>query len=127
MKTMLRVLPLTILLVLAACRTAPVYNVESEGLNAPSNARLSDVTKAIKRAGAGLGWSMTTQKPGHMIGKLAVRSHRAEVDIRYNTKTFTITYRDSQNLKYDGSNIHSNYNGWITRLRNMILAQSSAI
>ena len=127
MKTMLRVLPLTILLVLAACRTAPVYNVDTESLNAPANARLSDVTKAIKRAGAGLGWAMTPQGSGHMVGKLAIRSHLAEVDIRYNTKTFSITYKDSRNLKYDGTEIHSNYNGWVIRLRNMILAQASAI
>ena len=124
---MLRVLPLTVLLVLAACRTAPVYYVQSEGLGAPSNAKLSQVTKAIKRAGAGLGWAMTQQKPGHLTGKLAVRSHRAEVDVKYNTKTFSITYRGSQNLKYDGANIHNNYNGWIQRLRNAILAQASAI
>lgn len=127
MKTMLRVLPLTVLLVLAACRTAPVYNVQSEGLGAPSNAKLSQVTKAIKRAGAGLGWALTPKKAGHMVGKLTVRSHRAEVDIKYNTKTFSITYRGGQNLKYDGTNIHNNYNGWVQRLRNAILAQASAI
>ena len=128
MKTLLRVLPLTVLLVLASCRTAPVYNVESEGLGAPSNASLSQVTKAIKRAGAGLGWAMTTQKPGHMVGKITVRNkHRAAVDIRYNTKTFSIAYKDSQNLKYDGTSIHNNYNGWVQRLRNAILAQASAI
>jgi len=127
MKNMLRVLPLTILLVLAGCRTAPVYNVVSDSLSAPSNASLSQVTKAIKLAGANLGWAMTSKKPGHLVGKLAIRKHRAEVDIRYNTKTFSITYRSSQNLKYDGTNIHSNYNGWIQRLRNAILAQASAI
>jgi hypothetical protein len=127
MKTMLRVLPITLLLVLAACRTAPVYTVESEGLGSPPNAKMSQVTKAIKRAGAGLGWAMKTRKAGHLVGSLAVRSHRAVVDIRYNTKTFSITYKDSQNLKYDGTNIHNNYNGWIQRLRNAILAQASAI
>ncbi len=127
MKTMLRVMPLAVLLVLAACRTAPVYNVESESLSAPSNASLTEVTSAIKQAGAGLGWAMTSQAPGHLIGKLSVRSHRAEVDIKYNTKTFTITYRDSHNLKYDGTEIHNNYNGWIVRLRNAILAQASVI
>lgn len=127
MKTMLRVLPLTVLLVLAACRTAPVYDVKSETLDAPSNARLSQVTTAIKQAGAGLGWVMKSQEPGHIIGRLDIRRHRAEVDIRYTTKTFSIIYLDSQNLKYDDGEIHKNYNGWVARLRNSILAQVSAI
>ncbi len=127
MKNLLRVVPVTLLLVLAACRTAPVYNVQSEGLGAPSNASLSQVSKAIKQAGAGLGWAMKTRKPGHLVGTIAVRSHRAEVEIRYNTKTFSIAYKNSQNLKYDGSNIHNNYNGWIQRLRNAILVQVSVI
>lgn len=128
MKNILRVLPLAVLLVLTACRTAPVYNIESEGLGAPSNASLSQVTRAIKQAGAGLGWAFTPKSTGHLVARLSVRSkHRAEVDIKYNTKTFSITYRSSHNLKYDGANIHNNYNGWVQRLRNAILAQASAI
>jgi hypothetical protein len=51
----------------------------------------------------------------------------AVVDIKYNTKTYSIIYKSSQNLDYDGKNIHSNYNGWIQRLNQAIQSQLSGI
>ena len=39
--------------------------------------------------------------------------------------TYSILYRDSNNLDYDGVNIHSNYNGWVQRLSAEINAQLS--
>jgi hypothetical protein len=42
------------------------------------------------------------------------------VDIRYDTSSYDITYRDSHNLDYDGEKIHSNYNGWIQNLDDAI-------
>jgi hypothetical protein len=49
----------------------------------------------------------------------------AKVDVKYDTKTYNITYKDSSNLEYDGKNIHKNYNGWIQNLDNGIRAQLS--
>ena len=51
----------------------------------------------------------------------------AKVDINYNTKTYSITYKDSSDLDYDGTKIHKNYNGWIQNLDNAIKVQLSAI
>jgi hypothetical protein len=113
MKTWKLVIPMVLLLV--GCRTADLYNVQ----NAPGASKavsMADVETAIRRAGHGLGWQITPQGPGRAEGTLALREHRAVVDITYDTKSYSIKYKDSSNLQYDGKTIHSNYNGWIQNL-----------
>lgn len=109
---------------LAACRTAPVYNVENAlfSKEAPSVQAAGDM---IKAAGASLGWQMADDGPGHIVGRLPIRTHLAVIDITFDTTRYSIMYKDSNNLKYDGSQIHSNYNGWIQNLQNAITARSS--
>lgn len=110
---------------LAACRTAPVYNVENTPFttDAPS---MEAAAETIRLAGASLGWQVTEQSSGHLVGRLPIRSHLAVVDIRHDLETFSIMYKDSNNLKYDGTQIHSNYNGWIQNFQNAIIARSSS-
>lgn len=111
----------------ASCRTSPIYNVQSSTMSTSTSATLADVTRTIKQAGAGLGWQMMEKGPGHIEGKLLLRKHMALVDIQFDTKTFSIMYLDSSNLDYNGTLIHSNYNGWIQNLERAILAQTSAL
>ncbi|MCA9469516.1 MAG: hypothetical protein KC643_29300 [Nitrospira sp.] len=109
-----------ILVILGGCRTAPIYNVNEASIpNAiGKELPLEEVTKGIVAAGAKHGWAMNVEKPGKIVGTLGVRGHVAIVDIIYNTKSYSITYKDSNNLKYDkeDSTIHSNYNAWIRNL-----------
>ena len=108
-------LVILMVLLLVGCRTADLYNVQ----NAPGASKavsMADVETAIRRAGHGLGWQITPQGPGRAEGTLALREHRAVVDITYDTKSYSIKYKDSSNLQYDGKTIHSNYNGWIQNL-----------
>ena len=117
-------------LLFVACTAAPIMNVQNAPVNiSKSNATLEDVSKAIIRAGVGLGWQMTPQKPGVMQGRLALREHVAVVDIKYNNKSYSIDYKDSTNLNYDGAQqkIHRNYNGWVQNLDKAIQAQLSAL
>jgi len=109
-----------ITLMLAGCRTAPIYNVASAPVIAPKQVSMQDVERAITRAGAGLGWIMNPKGPGQIEGTLLLRTHKAVVDITYDTKTYDIKYKDSANLDYDGSGIHSNYNGWVLNLEKAI-------
>ena len=88
---------------------------------------MEDIEKAIIIAGAGLGWRIKSKSPGNLIGTLALRDHIAIVDIKVDTEKYSITYKDSTNLKYDGTNIHSNYNGWIQNLEKSINAQLAAL
>ena len=110
---------------LGGCRTAPIHNVSDAPVvvAAGKQATTDDVKMAILRAGGNLGWQMTQTGPGLINARIALRGHTASVDVNYNTKTYTITYRDSTNLDASGGQIHKNYNGWIENLDRDIRAQ----
>jgi hypothetical protein len=108
---------------------APVYNVISAPIPPNPSATPENIEKAIMRAGLTLGWQMTSRGPGRVEGVLVLRTHRAVVDITYDSKSYNITYKDSVNLDYKDSNktIHSNYNGWIQNLEKGIRAQVTVL
>lgn len=113
------------------CGTPPVYNVSNMSIAVAGDkkASMSDVEKAIIRAGGGLGWVMKKEKEGLIKGTLILRTHTAVVSIPYTTQEYSITYVDSTNLNYDASanTIHSNYNGWIQNLNKGIQVQLSLL
>ena len=113
----------------AANRTAPIRNVADSPVAGVSGQTmtLTDVERAIRRAGAGLGWSMRTVKPGLIEGTLVVRTHSATVDIPYTLKSYSIQYKTSTNLPADGNVIHQNYNGWVENLDKSIRLQLLAV
>ncbi len=107
------------MVLLVGCRTGdPVFNVEDAGFNTVSGKEpgLEDVTRAIVSADSR--WNMQVVKPGHIVGTLHQRSHMAQVDIEYTTKGYSITRKDSSNLKYDPEKetIHEGYNRWVQNL-----------
>lgn len=116
--------------VLGGCATPhPVRNINAEPVFGPGGRAVSldEVGKAITRAGGTLGWQMKQMEPGYIVGTLKLRSHVAIVDIRYTPKIYNVTYKDSTNLNYDGANIHSNYNGWISNLDRAIKTQLATL
>lgn len=123
----LKVLIPAMALLVVGCRIAPVYDVQQAPVTSARPATMADVERAIRAAGAGLGWQMMPRGPGAMEGTLVLRDHRAVVDIKYDTKTYSIKYKDSSNLQYDGSSIHKNYNGWVQNLDKAIRASLSAL
>jgi hypothetical protein len=112
------------LLLSSGCRTAPIRNIENSPVITSSQAYpdMQKIGDAIIKAGAKLGWRMTVEEVGLITGKLFVRTHRAEVKIVFNDKSYSIIYKDSQNLKYDAekSKIHHQYNNWVVNLDNAI-------
>lgn len=118
-RTLLLALPLA---ALAACgRQAPVQEGGGEFLGRGS---LSERALAIRRAGAGLGWTMQDLAPGRFRGTLNLRSHQAVVDIPYDTQRFSILYVTSTNLNATPGGIHPNYNGWVQNLQAAIIRES---
>jgi hypothetical protein len=108
-------------LLAAGCRSSPIYNVTDAPITATDQAPTGEeIAQAIVRAGHSLGWIMKQQEPGLIVGTLNIRSHTAVVDINYDRTNYSITYKDSTNLGYTGTNIHTNYNGWIQNLKNAI-------
>lgn len=126
MKTFgLLVLFMWTLLAAGCVSTYPVYNVTEKPVVtvAGKTASLEDVGKAITRAGGTLGWQMKQIEPGYILATLKLREHVAIVDVRYTASAYSITYKDSTNVKYDGARIHGNYNRWILNLDNAIKTQ----
>jgi hypothetical protein len=113
---------------LGACRTASVIEVrDATVVSNAQNLSKEDVRKAIMRAGGSLGWQLKDNGPDAMIGTLALRDHVAVVDIPYSAKQYSITYKSSTNLNYDGTTIHSNYNGWVQNLHKAINIQLNTL
>jgi len=116
-----------IMVLFVGCRTMqPVFNVETANINTVSGKepKLEDVTRAIVSAAGSSTppWNMQVVKPGHIVATLHNRRHMAQVDIQYTTKGYSITRKDSAELKYDAEKgtIHPNYNNWIQYLDNTI-------
>jgi hypothetical protein len=129
MKRSLGVLMAAAALAVAGCTTAAIYNVDNAPITVQPDktVTMNDVQMAIMRAGGALGWQITPDNPGHLTGRLALRTHVAVVDIRHDTKSYSIKYRDSTNLQAEGGNIHKNYNGWIQNLEKGIRTQLSLL
>ncbi len=108
--------------VLAACQTVPIKNYTSEAFP-PGARRLSmeQIEEIIIRTGAERDWRMTKTGPGALRATYAPRTHVANVMITFSQTDFSITYESSSNLRYDGVNIHHNYNRWVNNLRADIL------
>ena len=120
-----------VVVVAVGCRGGgQIYNVKDApvAMATGKEPSLDDVQKAIIQAGAGLGWTMAVVKPGEIIGTLNIRSHQAVVTIPYTSKTYSILYKDSSNLKYNAEKqtIHQNYTGWIQRLDGAIRSRLTA-
>ena len=120
-----------VLVAVMGCRGGgQIYQVKDAPIQTATGKEpsMDDVQKAIIAAGVGLGWQMAVVKPGEIVGTLNVRSHQAVVSIPYNTKHYSILYKDSNNLHYDAEKqtIHANYSGWIQRLDGAIRSRLTA-
>ena len=110
---------LSVLLILSGCSTSrPLYNVHDAAVFTGSGSQptLDKVRRAIVTAATGKGWSVKDIDTGHLLATLNLRKHMAQVVIAYSTRSYSITYKDSHTLNYDGTRIHRNYNGWIRNL-----------
>ncbi|MDP3597309.1 MAG: hypothetical protein Q8S75_09975, partial [Nitrospirota bacterium] len=111
--------------IVTGCRGAgQIYNVKEAPITTSAGKELTvdQVGKAIMDAGIGLRWIMVVTKPGQIVATQNARNHTAIVDIAYDTKTYSMTYKDSVNLNYNAEKqtIHEAYSGWIRNLDNAI-------
>ena len=113
--------------VAAGCRSAPIHDLGPTSI--AGRATEKQVQEAIIRAGAAQGWTMKAEAPGLITGTLYIRSHTAVVSIPYTRNSFSIRYKDSTNLDYNGAarTIHENYNEWVQRLNSGIVSQLSLL
>jgi len=106
---------------LTACMTFRIYNVESKKIVlCDLNMSLSEIGLVIKDAGSGLGWDMKSISPWHIVGTFRNKRQIAVVDIMFDHESYSILYKNSSYLRYNGSSIHRIYNEWVQDLNRAI-------
>jgi hypothetical protein len=112
------------LLAVGGCASPePIYNVSAALPASSRSMSMNEVQTAIQRAGTSLGWYIHPEGPGHLVGRLPLRTHLAVVDIEHDAKSYSIKYRESANLDAGHGMIHPNYNEWVQSLDRAIRSQ----
>ena len=62
------------------------------------------------------GWIPKVLGSGHVEAQLHVRSRTAIIDIAFDESTYSVMYKESQNLDYKRGRIHRNYSRWVANL-----------
>jgi hypothetical protein len=75
------------------------------------------VGAAIDRALQARGWVVTERRTGETDATLIGSEYRADITVRYSASAYSVVYRDSQGLDYDGQKIHRHYNNWLNNIR----------
>ena len=115
---------------LIACsnKTVPVINYTGTPIETSSaKPDLNKIKKAIVLGGIKAGWQMQPVADGHILASLFSAGHIIKVDVKYDTKTYSITYKESSNLEYNGTTISPDYNNWVGKLNSNIRSQLSKI
>ena len=117
-----RVLMIGVVLILFSACVAPLYEISDTPIETGTEEglTLAQVETAIKTAGEGIGWKMKTVKPGEITGTFRSSRYTAAVRIPYSPQNYSIFYKSSKNLKYDGAKIHKKYNELVQNLSTAI-------
>ena len=98
-----------------------VLNYNNSPIVAKSSQKnIKSIRRAIILGGTRVGWQMKEKGNGQVVATKFSRGLMAQVNIKYTTETYAITYKDSSNLKYNGQTIHPTYNKWVADLNSAI-------
>ena len=70
-------------------------------------------------------WAFSNGGEDKLIGILAVRAHRIEVEVEYSPERVWVRYKSSEHLKAQNGNIHPAYNKWVGELVDAMRARLS--
>ena len=114
------IMVITLGLLLAACHTQPIYQVQGHPVTQVAQNRLTDeqMTQIILDAAAMLRWQASVVQPGRIRATVNFgSSHSAACDVIYSRQSYSILLASSYNLKEDGrGNIHVRYNQAVRQL-----------
>lgn len=105
------------LIVLTACSSrARILDIQDQEIVSRQALTVDQVEVSIIKAGKVRGWVMRVQKPGHIVARLSPRTHMVELDIFYDSDSYSIVYKDSAEMNYKKGKIHASYNKWVANL-----------
>lgn len=112
-----------LIVLLSACiRVEPLHNIESEAIvtgsgNTPT---IDESRSTILQAVVKKGWTIKKTGPKSFDATLSKGKKIVHITIKFSTTEYSIRYKSSQYLLYDGTSIHRRYNDWIAGLRKNI-------
>lgn len=119
-----------ILLLAAAC-TKPMHTVEASkyGWGPQKGVTLAQMQGAIETTARDLGWQLSDVKSGSFTGERNwdANKHKIAVGVIYDEKSFSIRYKDSKNMSFNGSSIHHTYNDMVSALQDNIKTNVSKL
>lgn len=121
---------LGILALVAACG-GEIHRVESVGYGygPQKGVTLEQMRAAIESSATGRGWQLSNAKSGSFDAKRewGAGKHNIVVTVFYDPKTFSIRYKDSRAMGYDGRFIHHTYNDMVRDLEETIQTSVSRL
>lgn len=121
----IRILRLFALAAALFALNAQAKNVEAIGnfdnqtatTGAGQPATVKQIKAALIAGGSPRGWVVKEVAPGQLAATVNVRNkHTVTVDISVAPGLYSIKYRDSTNMNYDGGKINPHYNKWVQML-----------
>ncbi len=119
-----------VMFAVVACAQS-IHRVDSSnyGYAARDDLKVSELQPVVENAASGKGWKLSGVQTGSFTGmrEWGGGKHSVVVDVSYNPKGFSISYKDSQGLTYTGTTIHHSYNEFVIQLENAIKAAVSLL
>ena len=119
-----------LLFVLGAC-AGPMHMVDAQGYgDGPKpGVTLAQVQSTIQKTAEAQRWQLSDIKTGSFVAKRSwdANKHNIVVDVVYGLKDFSIRYKDSKQMGYDGNTIHRSYNRMVRDLESGIKANVSKL
>lgn len=97
----------------SAAGSVPILTVTNRAYANPYN---RDPAEVIELALTRRAYRITAREPGYIEAFYAARDVRADIRVSYTATTYSITYVNSQNLRYTGIRIDAHYNHWVNNL-----------
>jgi hypothetical protein len=126
-----RIVTALVILSLAAACTKPIRKVElsNYGWGPQKGVTLAQIQRNVEQTAIGLGWELSDVKTGSFIARRSWDGdkHNVAVDVVYDAQRFSIRYKDSKAMSYNGRSIHHTYNDMVELLRDKIKTNISTL
>lgn len=103
--------------------TSVMQPIENRPLRPLAGATVEQVGEAVFLAIQRRKWQARKIAPGHIEAQYTKWRHKVVVDVIFDTKKFSIRYKDSENMRFSGGTIHNRYNEWTGKLADLISAR----
>lgn len=116
------VLAVVLAATVAGCASV-MQPIENRPLKPPAGATVEQVGESIFLAVRHRKWAARKIAPGHIEAQYTKWRHKVVVDVIFDTKKFSVRYKDSENMRFTGRTIHNRYNEWTAKLADLISAR----